>query len=199
MNDELDCRGLQCPQPVIRCRSLLTESNPAALSVLVDNAAAVENVSRFLERNGYAVATAKIAEKEWRVGASKTGDATTPQPEPATGPSGGKTLVLLTTETLGLGDDDLGARLMEMFLANLSELGDSLWRVILLNGAVKLSAREGAALGSLKKLAAAGVDVLVCGTCLTYYGLLEQKKVGATTNMMDVITSLALAQKVIRP
>jgi hypothetical protein len=38
---------------------------------------------------------------------------------------------------------------------------------------------------------------LVCGTCLNYYGLLEQKKVGETTNMLDIVTSLQVADKVI--
>ena len=52
---------------------------------------------------------------------------------------------------------------------------------------------------SLKALENAGTDVLVCGTCLDFYGLLEAKQAGQTTNMLDVVTSLALADKVIRP
>ena len=46
---------------------------------------------------------------------------------------------------------------------------------------------------------AAGVSILVCGTCLNFFNLLEAKQVGETTNMMDVVTSLSLADKVIRP
>ena len=107
--------------------------------------------------------------------------------------------MLLTTETLGRGDDELGAKLMLTFLANLGELGKDLWRIILLNGAVKLSANDGEALNMLKALAASGVDILVCGTCLSHYGLLEKKQVGETTNMMDVISSMAYAKKIIRP
>ena len=52
----------------------------------------------------------------------------------------GKTLVLITTETFGRGDDELGEKLMGNFLSTLPELGESLWRVILLNGGVKLAA-----------------------------------------------------------
>lgn len=88
---------------------------------------------------------------------------------------------------------------MATFLANLSELGESLWRIILLNGGVKLSAMEEEALKSLQALEASGVSILVCGTCLNHYDLLAKKQVGETTNMMDVITSLSLAQKIIRP
>ena len=50
-----------------------------------------------------------------------------------------------------------------------------------------------------KKLEAAGVSILVCGTCLEYYGLLDSRQVGETTNMLDIVTSLDLADKVIRP
>ena len=97
------------------------------------------------------------------------------------------------------GDDELGEKLMGNFLSTLPELGESLWRVILLNGGVKLAATPGKALDSLKALENAGTDVLVCGTCLDFYGLLEAKQAGQTTNMLDVVTSLALADKVIRP
>jgi len=41
------------------------------------------------------------------------------------------------------------------------------------------------------------VSILVCGTCLDFYGLLDQKKVGETTNMLDIVTSLQVAGKVV--
>lgn len=197
MNKELDCRGLQCPEPVARCRALLKDNAVAELNVLVDNTAALENVSRFLTRNGFTAASEQLSENEWiiRAGKSETTEVAAPAAETASG----KTLVLLTTETLGRGDDELGAKLMNTFLASLPELGDSLWRIVMLNGAVKLCAKDGEALKSLEKLAAAGTGIFVCGTCLMHYGLLEQKKIGETTNMMDIMTSLSLAQKIIRP
>lgn len=34
---------------------------------------------------------------------------------------------------------------------------------------------------------------------MNFFNLLEAKQVGETTNMMDVVTSLSLADKVIRP
>lgn len=197
MENELDCRGLQCPEPVARCRALIAEKKPNVLQVLVDNAAALENVQRYLTRNGYVANARQTGQQEWRITASK--DGSMPDLEPAPRQTGEKTLVLLTTETLGRGDDELGAKLMATFLANLTELGDSLWRVILLNGAVKLSAKEGEPLKHLKSMADGGVGIFVCGTCLMHYGLMEKKQVGETTNMMDVVTSMAMAQKIIRP
>lgn len=202
VNDELDCRGLACPQPVARCRDLLKNTAPASLEVIVDNQAAVENVSRFLQNNGYAATVRQTGGAEWRISAAKTGDSAKNTEAAYTyAPEHGdaKTLVLITTETLGRGDDVLGSKLMDTFLGSLLELGPALWCIILLNGGVKLAANSGPALEQLKKLAAAGVRILVCGTCLMHYGLLEQKQVGETTNMMDVVNSLSLAQKIIRP
>lgn len=199
MDKELDCRGLQCPEPVTRCRAILAQDKPAKLDVLVDNSAAVENVGRFLTRNGYQTTIMQLSDREWRISASKDGEARVETDPLAPEKRSGKTLVLLTTETLGRGDDELGAKLMGTFLANLSEMGSELWRIILLNGAVKLSAKEGDALRHLKNLEAAGVSILVCGTCLMHYSLMEKKQLGETTNMMDVVTSLALADKIIRP
>lgn len=200
MNLELNCRGFQCPEPVMRCRAFLMAKRPEAFEVIVDNKAALENVSRFLSRNGYLSTPSQISESEWRIAASRSGEITEKEPLTQTDADRNyKTIVLLTTETLGRGDEELGAKLMSTFLANLSELGESLWRVILLNGAVKLCAREGEALESLQALAASGVGIFVCGTCLGHYGLLDKKQVGETTNMLDILTSLSLAQKVIRP
>ena len=193
MTKELNCCGLACPEPVIRCRRMLQEEKPASLRVLVDNTAASENVSRFLGRNGYSVEVRQEEAALWSVSATACGCRVTATLTP------GKTLVLITTETFGRGDDELGEKLMGNFLSTLPELGESLWRVILLNGGVKLAATPGKALDSLKALENAGTDVLVCGTCLDFYGLLEAKQAGQTTNMLDVVTSLALADKVIRP
>ncbi len=50
--EKLDCRGLACPNPVLKTKALVERGGVARLSVLVDNPAAKENVSRFLGRHG---------------------------------------------------------------------------------------------------------------------------------------------------
>lgn len=194
---ELDCRGLACPQPVIRCREAVA-AGAAALSVQVDNAPARENVLRYLGNNGF---TCDCEEKDgiFHIRATRAdAPAAAPEAHADNGDGGARMLVLLTTPTLGRGDDLLGQRLMETFLGTLPELR-SLWRVVLLNGGVRLSATPGPALDALKTLAANGVSILVCGTCLAHYGLTDAKEVGETSNMLDIVTSLDLAEKIIRP
>lgn len=191
----LDCRGLPCPHPVIRCREAVA-AGAGALSVRVDNIAARENVLRYLGNNGF-ICNCEDKDGFFHIRATRIGAAATTAPE-ADDDNGARTLVLITTPTLGRGDDTLGQRLMETFLGTLPEMRN-LWRVVLLNGGVRLSAMPGPALDALKNLAESGVSILVCGTCLAHYGLAEAKEVGETSNMLDIVSSLDLAEKVIRP
>ncbi|MGO9175496.1 MAG: sulfurtransferase TusA family protein [Desulfobaccales bacterium] len=52
---ELDCRGLACPNPVIKTKEVIDRVDVEKLTVLVGNLTAKENVSRFLQRSGYEV------------------------------------------------------------------------------------------------------------------------------------------------
>jgi TusA-related sulfurtransferase len=52
-------------------------------------------------------------------------------------------------------------------------------------------------LDDLKELEAGGLTILVCGTCLDHFDLLPRKQVGQTTNMLDIVTAMQLADKVI--
>ncbi|MDD3685087.1 MAG: sulfurtransferase TusA family protein, partial [Desulfovibrio desulfuricans] len=61
----LDCRGLACPQPVMRSRDALA-AGVKALEVLVDNEPARENVRRFLEGRGFVVAASQEGHECWR-------------------------------------------------------------------------------------------------------------------------------------
>jgi selenium metabolism protein YedF len=197
MNDQrLDCRGMACPHPVLKAKELVDRGDVAQMSVLVDNPAAKENVSRFLARAGYSVHVVEQGEGFEIKG--ERGAASSPCELPVdVGQEAGKTAVVIATECLGRGDDVLGAKLAVNFIGTLKEMGQELWRLIFLNGGVKLTAEGSAALAALRELEKEGVYILVCGTCLNHFGLLEKKQVGETTNMLDIVTALQLADKVI--
>ncbi len=196
---ELDCRGLACPQPVLRCRDAV-EAGASSLLIIVDNDPACENVRRYLQNQNFSCDAVRKGPL-WIISATQEAydqhhAVAAPHRHPDV--TEGRILVLITTPTLGRGDDALGTRLMTTFLRTLPEM-TRLWRVVLLNGGVKLAATPGDALDALKKLSENGVDILVCGTCLAHYGLTEAKAVGATSNMLDIVTSLDVADKVVRP
>ena len=76
-------------------------------------------------------------------------------------------------------------------------MGSDLWRLVLVNNGVKLGVEGSEVLPELKQLQDSGLQILVCGTCLTHFDLLELKQVGETTNMLDIVTAMQLADKVI--
>ena len=201
MDTTLDCRGLACPGPVLRCKECVEQSRPDVLEVTVDNQAARENVTRFLTMQGYAVTgqeTAGLFVLTAKDGGKPSQPAMTVSPAAEPAEADRKTVVFITADTMGRGDAVLGSKLMFNFLGTLPELGETLWRIVLVNGGVKLTVAGNPCLDKLQALAAAGVSILVCGTCLDFFGILDQKAIGETTNMLDVVTSLELADKVIQ-
>ncbi|MHB1349819.1 MAG: sulfurtransferase-like selenium metabolism protein YedF [Anaerolineaceae bacterium] len=200
MTRELDCRGQACPAPVMQVRDILAQERPSAITVLVDNEPARENVSRFLQHSGFQVNVAQEG-TIFRV-TGTGGEGTCPLMTDAelgavTRGATKKILVMVTSDRLGHGDDTLGAGLLLSFLKTLKEMGPELWRLVFVNAGVKLTAQGTATVPILQELAEGGVSILVCGTCLNHFQLLDKKKVGETTNMLDIVTSLQVADRVI--
>jgi selenium metabolism protein YedF len=107
-----------------------------------------------------------------------------------------KILVILTSDCVGKGNDELGRGIVTNFVKTLKEMGD-MWRLVLLNGGVKLAVDGSEVLTNLQELAAHGLSILVCGKCLETFGLMKKKRVGDTANMLDIVTSMQVAEKVI--
>jgi len=199
MTTNLDTRRLACPAPVLLVKDCVDRENPLDLAVLVDNEAARENVARFFSAKGYAVET--LAEGgEFKLmarrQAAQAEEAPAPQPVAAAAASG-KILVLIAGNRLGQGDDRLGEQLMINYVKTLKEMGDDLWQIVFVNSGVKLTVEGSPVLPELQEYERQGVIVLACGTCLAHFGLTEKKQVGATTNMLDIVTATQLAGKVI--
>lgn len=194
--ERLDCRGLACPAPVLKVKDALDRSPVDRLKVWVDNPAAKENVTRFLMRAGFQVQVREDQQAFLVVG-SREAQESCEVFVPKADAEAARILVLVGTSRLGSGDDTLGAKLMENFLATLKEMGPALWRVVFLNGGVHLTVEGSPVLETLKNLERDKVSLLVCGTCLNHFGLLEKKAVGETTNMLDIVTSMQLADRVI--
>lgn len=194
--NHVDCRGLACPAPVLKVKDVLDRSPVDRITVQVDNPASKENVCRFLMRAGFQVQVQEDAHGFTVMGSrgfQETGEAFVPKGDAESA----RILVLVGTARLGSGDDVLGAKLMENFLGTLKEMGPALWRLVFLNGGVHLTVEGSPVLEILKNLEKDKVSLLVCGTCLNHFGLLEKKAVGETTNMLDIVTSMQLADRVI--
>jgi selenium metabolism protein YedF len=200
----IDACGLACPAPVLLVKDAVEQNPETEITVVVDNAGSAENVSRFLGTRGYVV---QQVEENGRfhihgTAGEDTGGST---PAPAkTVKSGGsdgseaqKVLVLVTSDHLGSGDDVLGEKLMISYLKTIKEMGPELWQLIFVNSGVTLTTASSPVLKEIQEYEKAGTIVLACGTCLEHFGLTAEKKVGGTTNMLDIVTATQLADKVV--
>jgi selenium metabolism protein YedF len=201
MTKTLDARGLSCPAPVLMAKEAVEKDHLDVVEVLVDNEAARENVSRFLGSQQFSVSVVPEG-NDFKISARRQGEAPKMIREPeiscdAKVEHKQKIMVLMATDRLGFGDDELGKKLVVSFIKTLKEMGEELWRLVLVNNGVKLTIAESPVLEDLAAYEKEGLTILVCGTCLTHFGLLDAKRVGVTTNMLDIVTALQLADKVI--
>ena len=203
MIHELDCRGLECPAPVLKVRDALTAETPETVAVRVDNEAARQNVSRFLEHQNFQVSSEAEGTEFRVVGVRGDGVAVTDAlPAVAGSRTGGaegskKIMVLVTSSHMGHGDDGLGDMLMFNFIKTLKEFGPELWRVAFVNSGVSFTADNSEAIPILQELVDAGVSVSACGACLAYFHLLDKLQVGEVTNMLEILTGMKQADSVI--
>ena len=197
MTKEIDCRGLACPAPVLQTKNALEKEHPEIIKVTVDNEAAKQNVSRFMESRNLEVSIEEDGGDFHVIGKMGEGVVLEEPVDEKQEPGQKKIMVMVANDCMGHGDDELGKKLMVSFLKTLKEMGDELWRLVFVNNGVKLTIEGSEVLPVIQELEKEGVHILVCGTCLTHFDLLDQKQVGETTNMLDIVTAMQLADKVI--
>jgi selenium metabolism protein YedF len=194
---QIDARGLACPAPVLQTKATLEEEKLGSVKVTVDNAAAQQNVQRFLESQGFQTVLEQNGTDYRVIGTSDAERQIQVHTPRETEAEDKKIMVMCATDRIGFGDEELGLKLMVSFIKTLKEMGPELWRLVFVNNGVKLAIDGSEVLDDLMDFENDGLKILVCGTCLTHFGLLEAKKVGETTNMLDIVTSMQLSDKVI--
>ncbi len=200
MGKIINACGLTCPGPVLLVKDEIEQTGAPEITVLVDNAGSMENVSRFLTSRGYSVIDSQ-RDGVFQIDARCNTEGTVASADKIEvinrDTSKIKNLVLITSDTLGAGDDELGRKLMISYVKTLKEMGPDLWQLIFVNGGVKLTIESSPVLQELLEYEKSGVIIFACGTCLEHFGLTADKKVGGTTNMLDIVMATQLADKVI--
>ena len=194
---EIDARGQACPAPVLMTKTAIEEKDTSIIKVTVDNEAAKQNVSRFLQSRQFEISEV-LEGNDFSVIGKKEDVVVSEKPVVEKVETDiKKIMVMVATDRVGYGDDELGSKLMISFIKTLKEMGPELWRLVFVNNGVKLTIEGSEVLHVLKEYEKEGLQILVCGTCLDHFDLLDQKQVGETTNMLDIVTAMQLADKVI--
>ena len=205
MEKILDCMGMACPLPVINAKKAIEAfTEDGTLSVKVDNETAVQNLTRLGEHYGFAVSSRQDGDKDYTVvmqvkaGAAKAAAIPAEAVSCAVPARGGK-VVVLSSNTMGSGDEKLGKKLMKAFIFALTSQDEAPEKVICYNSGAYLTTEDPDTIKDLKSLEEAGTTVMTCGTCLDFYGLKEKLQVGIISNMYDIVEAQMNASLIIRP
>lgn len=199
MEQLIDARGLACPQPVLRAKKEM-ESGTGEFTVLVDNRAAKENLTRLAQGSGFSVDITEDAGGIYRIAFHQGGGMKEAAPavqEKGTAGNQGGWVSLVARATMGDGDPTLGATLMKMYFFTLSESEDPPAAILFMNGGVRLPVQEEQIISHLRVLEGRGTRILVCGTCLDYYGLTARLQIGTVSNMYEITQCMGKASKVV--
>lgn len=196
MSQIIDAKGKACPTPVIMAKKAIS-AGESTFTVLVDNTTAVENLKRLAENQGFDAAVTEQG-GAFHLAFVRTGCAACEEAVNAPLPApGGDWAVFVGRDIIGDGDRELGTNLMRMFFYTLAQGEDRPGAVLFMNAGVKLPTLDEQIPEHLKTLAEAGTEILVCGTCLNFYGLTDQLQVGTVSNMYDIVTRMQKAGKVV--
>lgn len=197
----VDAMGAQCPIPVVKTTKVLNELKEAAVvEVHVDNEIAVQNVTRLAQSKNLDVKSEKKEEGHFVLLISAEGAVTAAEEPVACIPDQrGNTVVVISSDRMGEGNDELGKVLMKGFIYAVSQLDKLPKTILFYNGGATIPVEGSVSLEDLKSMEAQGVEILTCGTCLDYYNLKEKLAVGSVTNMYTIVETMNKATNIIKP
>ena len=201
MTKIIDATGKACPMPVIMAKKEI-EANHDSFIITVDNAIAVENLKKLAVSQSYDAVVSGSGERfEVRF---ITDGREIPETEMIVLPDSsaairgtGKWVVFMGKDYIGEGDYELGSALVKMFFYTLSQADDVPESILFMNSGVKLPTLDEQVVSHLQALEDRGVKILACGTCLDYYKLKGDLKLGEISNMYDITEKMFAASKVI--
>jgi selenium metabolism protein YedF len=203
---QIDVRSLACPGPVLTLRDLL-DAGEREIALHVADELSRTNVTRFATTRGAEVEVEEQSDGSFLINIVAGDSARDPQPgeevlltDDGSGGAGfGSTIVQVSAATMGSGNDELGAMLLRSFLKTQAQLEHMPDAIIFYNDGVKLCCKGSLLLEDLRALGSKGVEIIACGTCLNYFELAADLRVGRVTDMLEIASLLAGAAKVVRP
>jgi selenium metabolism protein YedF len=199
---EVDGKGLLCPQPLILTRKALKNCLPGeTLKIECDNRTAFQNILTYLKDQSLEPKGAEtgdifqievinqVVQSYQEVGSGSI-DA---------GLCSSAYVVVVSSERMGDGDPQLGTILMKGFLNALNEQPLLPTHLVFYNSGVKMATSESGVSSSLKQLEEMGVEILICGACVDFYAIKDQLCVGKISNMFTITETMAKTGHVVRP
>lgn len=201
----IDTKGKNCPIPIIETRKALRESKAdETFAVVTDNKTAFSNISRFLDDNKikFSVSEDKGIWTFKITNGSVVSDTTRAENYcVATEPEipAGDFAVVISSEIMGQGDDELGRKLMKSFFVALSCLDIMPSSIMFYNSGVKLTVKNSPVIEILHEIEAKGVEILICGTCVDHFKIGDKINAGRISDMYLITQQLSRTGNIVRP
>jgi len=180
----------------------MTQAGSGTIVVLVNDADSAENITRMAGTLGWNVASQRTGDEIRLSLTTNAGPAISPGTAGQTSLSSSAppmVVVFIASHLFGTGDEPLGRVLMRSFIKTLKELEPLPDAAIFANSGVRLTTQGSDLIDDLRHLESVGMRILSCGTCLDYYHLKDALEVGQVTNMFEIASTLASADRVLRP
>lgn len=197
MDLTVDAMGDKCPIPVVKAKKALATMDEGTLEMLVDNETSVTNLTNFAKSQKCEVASEQLGDGKFSVKIVKSADSAADEAF-AGGAGSGPRVVVVPSDVMGHGDDELGDILIKAFVFALTQQDDLPDCILFYNGGVRLTCEGSPVLEDLNKLACAGVEIFSCGTCLKHYGIEDKLAVGEVTNMYVIVEKQLQAGVIVR-
>jgi selenium metabolism protein YedF len=208
---EFDVRDLACPGPVLKLRELLDDGERQVRFHVADELCR-SNVTRFAASRSAEVDVEAMGDGTFvmTINAGPASIAAGPDADrphahgafeadvPRTAVRG-PVVIQISAPTMGTGDDELGELLLRSFLKTQEHLECMPDTIIFYNSGVKLCCEGSLLLDDIRALEQAGVEIIVCGTCLNYFRTADRLAVGRVTDMLEIASRLAGAGSIVRP
>lgn len=194
--------GDNCPIPVVKAKKAIDALEDAAIvEISVDNEIAVQNVTKMVNQKNLEYTCEKVGQNHYviKVQCGEVVESEATKEVVAAIAKEEKMVVVLSSDKMGEGDEELGNVLIKGFIYAITQLDKYPKAVLLYNSGVKLSSEGSDSIGDLKVLEDHGVEILSCGTCLNFYNLQDKLQVGKVTNMYSIVEELSGATNIIRP
>ena len=107
------------------------------------------------------------------------------------------TVILITRQGMGEAEQPLPMKLFQTYLTLLNDSDTLPEAICFYTEGVKLVVDGSPVLELLQSIESRGVRLILCSTCLNYFGLVDQVRVGIVGGMADIIEAQRRADKVI--
>lgn len=201
-NVQIDVRNLSCPEPIVRTQKALLHVNAHTLtlrtySILGNSPTAKENLTRFLEGEGFSFELDILENGEFLFRLMDRIKKSEPMRE---GEKIAPKMLLVKGDSIGEGE--LGILLLRNFIKALLQTEILPQKILFIHRGVLLTTENDKIDNTeicdvLRQLEKQGVEIYSCGSCLEYFSLAGKLKVGVVGNAVEGMQNMLASDSLV--